>query len=75
VWDISADPEDSGGYVVSTLLKDVTQISNPKAQSPSQSRSENSKLARLRIQPSKKLYYLFNEVLGNQLFLSSGCKK
>ena len=60
VWDISADPEDSGGYVVSTLLKDVTQVSNPKAQSPhpSQSGSENSKLARLRIQPSKKLYYL-----------------
>lgn len=48
----------------------MTHISNPKAQSPypSQSGSENSKLARLRIQPSKKLYYLFNEVLGTSFF-------
>lgn len=60
VWDISADPQDSGGYTGVNIIKYMTHISNPKAQSPypSQSGSENSKLTRWRIQPSKKLYYL-----------------
>lgn len=61
-WDASTELEDLGEYGVSILLKALTQFSHSKAQSPSPSQlgSEQSKLARLRTQPSKELYYLFN---------------